>query len=447
MPLRNTWDRMSARLNQIDAAVQSMPLALAGQLEQVKGALIEAKVPNGEIGHLCRLMEPPTGSRGLAEIVALNGQTALLAPLGHMTGLSRWIEIVSSGRQPQFAVSGNSLGCVLDWNGRVQSRFAGRADHYQPVSCLDLRSEPPKADVRKPIASIFTTGIRTIDGLLTLGEGQRIGVYGNAGAGKSTLLEQIASSADADVIVVGLIGERSREVVELVERLQSRGNASRICIIAATSDRPPPERLNAAFAATACAQHFQDQGLRVLLIMDSVTRVARALREIGLARGEPSTRRGFPPSVFESLPSLFERAGCFQRGSITALYTVLVEGELIDDPIAEETMSLLDGHIILSKTIAARGVYPAIDVLKSLSRSMRQIVSGEQLQAASTFRALINAREDIDMLIRVGEYQSGHDEFTDRSIAAEPAMKAFLCQSEQSCEFGDMLQSLFEIAR
>ncbi|MDB5595537.1 MAG: Flagellum-specific synthase FliI [Hyphomicrobiales bacterium] len=446
MCLLNSWDRMSTRLNQINAAVQTMPLALSGQLEQVKGALIEARVPNGEIGHLCLLMEPATGLRGRAEIVGLSGQTALLAPLGHMTGLSRRIEIISSRQQPQFAVSDNSLGCVLDWNGRVQSRFAGSADHQEPVSFLDLRTEPPLADKRKPIATIFKTGIRTIDGLLTLGEGQRIGVYGNAGAGKSTLLEQIATGADADVIVVGLIGERSREVVELVERLQYRENASRICIIAATSDRPPAERLNAAFAATACAQHFQDKGLRVLLIMDSVTRVARALREIGLARGEPSTRRGFPPSVFESLPSLFERAGCFQSGSITALYTILVEGEIIDDPIAEETMSLLDGHIILSKTIAARGIYPAIDVLKSLSRSMKQIVSEERLQATTTFRALVNAREDIDMLIRVGEYQSGHDEFTDRSIAAEPAMKAFLSQSDKSCEFEDTLQSLYEIA-
>jgi type III secretion protein N (ATPase) len=273
-------------------------------------------------------------------------------------------------------------------------------------------------------------GVRVIDGLLTVGDGQRLGIYGEPGGGKSSLMAQIVKGAQADICVMALIGERGREVREFVERHLGPEGMARSVLVVATSDRSAIERMQAAYAATAIAEHFRDEGRRVILLMDSVTRFARALREIGLAAGEPPTRRGFPPSVFASLPGLMERAGPGETGSITAFYTVLVEGDGGGDPIAEETRGILDGHIVLSPSLAAQNHYPAVDVLVSRSRVMGAVAAPEHVKAAGRFRQLLARYQEAEFLVQVGEYKSGSDALTDKAIARIDDLRGFLRQGE-----------------
>jgi type III secretion protein N (ATPase) len=272
-------------------------------------------------------------------------------------------------------------------------------------------------------------GLRAIDGVLTCGEGQRMGIYGEPGGGKSSLLAQIVRGVDADVAVIALIGERGREVREFVEVQLGEDGMRRAVLVVSTSDRSAMERVKAAYVATAIAEHFRDSGKRVLLVMDSITRFARALREIGLAAGEPPTRRGFPPSVFAQLPSLMERAGPGITGSITAFYTVLVEGDGSGDPIAEETRGILDGHVILSRQLASAGHYPAIDVLASRSRVMNAVTDAAHQRAASRLRELLSRYAEIEFLLQVGEYKSGADPVADEAVAKINEIRSFLRQS------------------
>jgi type III secretion protein N (ATPase) len=290
-----------------------------------------------------------------------------------------------------------------------------------------LYAAAPNPMERQRIDTQVETGVRAIDGLLPLGRGQRIGVFAAAGGGKSTLLGTLARQAQADVIVIALIGERGREVREFIEDNLGEEGLARSVVIASTSDRPALERARAAHAATAIAEGFRAEGKHVLLLMDSVTRFARALREIGLASGEPPVRRGFPPSVFAELPRLFERTGCDAHGAITGIYTVLLEDEE-DDPVGEEVRSLLDGHVILSRKLAARGHYPAIDVLVSQSRLMGQLVGDGERRAALSFRAMLAKLNEIELLLQVGDYKPGQDALADRAIARRDELDGFLRQ-------------------
>lgn len=438
-------DAVAARFAAMRQQLGQRRPGYGGRVVSVVGGFIHAEVPQARIGHLCRMEDPRGEDVGEAEIISIDGNRAVLAAFGSPKGLSRSVDVFSTGAEPGTRVADENLGCVVDWRGLIQQRFA------DPVrSGLDItrpiHGTTPSPSDRLPIAKTFDTGIRAIDSLLTVGEGQRIGIFGGAGTGKSSLVEILLRGAKPDVLVLALVGERGREVGELVEKLRSGPNASRTCIYAATSDRSAVERLNAVHAATACAEAYRDLGLNVLLVVDSVTRIARAMREIGLARGEMPTRRGYPVSVFEQLPQLFERAGRLRKGSITAAYTVLLEGEIADDPIAEETMSLIDGHVILSRAMTMRGVYPAIDVSRSISRSMSRIVDAEQLATAQEFRKLTATYDDVELMLRMGEYKRGTDETTDRAIDLHDAMIEFLRQSpEQSVRLAESQQQLRDL--
>jgi type III secretion protein N (ATPase) len=304
----------------------------------------------------------------------------------------------------------------------------GRSEIFTPDAFYPVYQDPPDPMTRRVISEPLPLGIRAIDGLLTCGEGQRMGIFAAAGGGKSTLLSMLVKGAAVDVTVLALVGERGREVREFIEHDLGPEGLAKSVIVVATSDRSSMERSKAAFVATAIAEYFRDQGQKVLFLMDSVTRFARAQREIGLAAGEPPTRRGFPPSVFANLPKLMERVGMNDKGSITALYTVLVEGDDMNEPVADETRSILDGHIILSRKLAAANHYPAIDILLSKSRVMDAVASRDHVAAARKVCAWLAAYADVELLIRVGEYKKGNDADTDLAVAKNKVVNAFLQQ-------------------
>ncbi|MBH3508698.1 SctN family type III secretion system ATPase PscN, partial [Pseudomonas aeruginosa] len=298
----------------------------------------------------------------------------------------------------------------------------------EPAAWYPVYRDAPQPMSRRLIERPLSLGVRAIDGLLTCGEGQRMGIFAAAGGGKSTLLASLVRNAEVDVTVLALVGERGREVREFIESDLGEQGLRRSVLVVATSDRPAMERAKAGFVATSIAEYFRDQGRRVLLLMDSLTRFARAQREIGLAAGEPPTRRGYPPSVFAALPRLMERAGQSERGSITALYTVLVEGDDMSEPVADETRSILDGHIVLSRKLAAANHYPAIDVLHSVSRVMNQIVDDDQRHAAGRLREWLAKYEEVELLLKIGEYQKGQDSEADQAIEKIGAIRQWLRQ-------------------
>lgn len=349
-----------------------------------------------------------------------------------------------------IVVSDALLGSVLDGFGRPldpdqHGAFALPGTAENAVSVL---GDAPAPTDRPRIATPLPTGIRAIDGPLTLGVGQRVGIFAGAGCGKTTLLAEIARNTPCDVIVFGLIGERGRELREFLDHELDEALRSRTVLICATSDRSSMERARAAFTATAIAEAWRDRGKRVLLILDSLTRFARAQREIGLALGEPPGRGGLPPSVYTLLPTLLERAGQTSRGSITALYSVLIEADSMNDPVADEVRSLIDGHIVLTRRLAERGHYPAIDVLASLSRTMSNVATREHLHAATQLRRMMSAWQQVEMLIRLGEYQPGHDEMTDAAVSAQTAINHYLQQVMHApCDYDTTLHHLSEVSQ
>ncbi|KYH01587.1 ATP synthase [Bradyrhizobium sp. DOA1] len=399
--------------------------AVRGRITKAVGTLVHAVLPGARVGELCLLQDHNTGWSLEAEVIGLLPEGVLLTPIGDMIGLSNRAEVVPTGRMQEVSVGPDLLGRVIDSFGRpLDGKGPIKTAHTRP-----LRGRAPNPMRRRGIERPFALGVRVLDGLLTCGEGQRIGIYGDAGCGKSTLMSQIVKGAAADVTIVALIGERGREVREFIER--HIGDAlGRTIAVVETSDRSATERAQCAHMATALAEYFRDQGLRVVLMMDSLTRFSRAMREIGLAAGEPPTRRGFPPSVFALLPGLLERAGMGEHGSITAFYTVLVEGDGTGDPIAEESRGILDGHIVLSRALAAREHFPAIDVLSSRSRVMDAVVSVPHRKAASVFRDLLSRYNEAEFLIKVGEYKQGGDPLTDRAIASIEKLLNFLRQGQ-----------------
>ena len=401
-----------------------------GRLLRAVGTVLWALLPGARIGELCRVEErgaPPL----LAEVIGLDGDTAVLAPIGDMRGLSQRAAVIPTGDVLRVPVGAAVLGRVLDGMGRPLDLAAqGPLPHGTPTRPVDMAAPDPLD--RALVEKALPLGVRAVDGMLTCGEGQRLGIYGEPGSGKSSLLAQLVRGAQVDAVVIGLIGERGREVRDFIDRQLDPAARARTVLVVATSDRPAVERLKAAYAATTIAEAFRDAGQRVLLVIDSITRFARALREIGLAAGEPPTRRGFPPSVMAELPRLLERAGPGATGSITAFYSVLVEGDGTGDPVAEETRGILDGHIVLSPKLAATGHFPAIDVLASRSRVMDAIVPQAHRDAARHLRGLLQRHDEIEFLVQVGEYQAGADPAGDEALAKIAAVRAFLRQESSS---------------
>ncbi len=411
----------------LDRAIEdAQPIEVKGRVVQVVGTIIKAVVPGVKVGEICILRNAWENFEVQAEVVGFTKEAALLTALGQMTGISAQTEVIPTRRVHMVPVGDTLLGRVVDGLGRPLD--SDRKGPLRPESYYPVFADPPSPLDRRIISKPISLGIRCIDGMLTCGEGQRMGIFAAAGGGKSTLLASIIRNTEAEVSVLALIGERGREVREFIEKDLGEEGLKRAVVVCATSDRSSMERLKAAYVATSIAEFFRDKGKKVLLMMDSVTRFGRAQREIGLAAGEPPTRRGFPPSVFSELPKLMERAGNSSKGSITALYTVLVEGDDMTEPIADETRSILDGHIILSRKLAALNHYPAIDVLASISRCQTAIIPKDHKAAAAKLRELLAKYQEVELLLKIGEYQKGADKATDEAIDKIDAVNDFLCQ-------------------
>ncbi|WP_324667583.1 FliI/YscN family ATPase [Geochorda subterranea] len=414
---------MGVDVSRLVRAVDAIPdVRATGRIRRAVGLALESLGPPSRVGELVEIRRPGA-SPLVAEIVGFKGRHAILLPLGSAEGIAPGTPVVSRRHPLRVPVGPGLLGRVLDGLGRpMDDAGPVDAEAWYPVD------RPAPDPLRRPrIAQALSVGVRAIDGLLTCGKGQRLGVFAGSGVGKSTLLGMMARGTEADVVVVALVGERGREVRDFIERDLESG-LRRAVVVAATSDQPAMVRLKAAFAATAIAEYFRDQGLDVLLLMDSLTRLAYAQREVGLAAGEPPTTRGYPPSVFSLLPRLLERAGTSERGSITAFYTVLVDGDDLNDPIADAARSILDGHVVLARSLAERHHYPAIDVLASVSRVMSEVAAEGHRKAAATVRRLMAAYRDVEDLVQIGAYVRGSNPLADRAIDAKRPVERFLQQ-------------------
>jgi ATP synthase in type III secretion protein N len=409
----------------LDTAVSKIqPLEIKGRVTQAVGTLIKASGVSARIGDLCQLYNPGDDWKLSAEVVGVTRDNLLLMPYGELTGLSVQTHVTNLGHSPHINVGVGLLGKTLDGFGNPFECTVTETD----MAAYPIMASAPSPFNRKPVQDVFQTGVRTIDSLLTCGKGQRIGIFAPAGSGKSTLLSMIAEGADSDINVVALIGERGREVNEFIQHLAQTNKMHKTICVVATADRSAAERAKAPCVAMAIAEYFRDQGRSVLLLMDSVTRYARALREIGLAAGEPPTRRGFPPSALTALPKLFERAGLNNRGAITSFFTVLLEDDATGDPIGEEMRATLDAHIILSPKLASENFFPAIDVSNSRSRVMRQVVSDSHYENAGALRELIHKYQSVEMLLQMGELQQGNDPMADKAIRLHEPIRQFLKQ-------------------
>jgi flagellum-specific ATP synthase len=400
------------------------PFTVCGRVTRVIGSVVEVSSVPVAVGELCRII-PDERSAMLAQAAGFHDRGVLLMPLGEIEGIHPGAVVVPLGRGFYAHVGDGMIGRVLDGLGRPLDGKGPIGTTVRRPLTAKLANPLQRSLIRSPLG----TGVRAIDGLLTLGQGQRIGIMAGSGVGKSVLLGMIARHTTADVNVIALCGERGREVREFIERDLGTEGLRRSVVVAATSDQAAVVRATGALVATAIAESFRDQGLNVLLMMDSITRVAMAWREIGLAVGEPPTTKGYPPSVFASLPRLLERAGTARKGSITGLYTVLVEGDDFNEPIADATRSILDGHIVLARHLANAKHFPAIDVLASVSRVRESVVSRAHLEAADTVLRLEAAYRAHEDLIVVGAYKNGADPIVDAAIALRAPIRSFLCQT------------------
>jgi type III secretion protein N (ATPase) len=424
----------------------SLRVRQSGKIIEVIGTLIKVGGLDLHLGELCELRSSEGVLLQHGEVIGFTRDYALVSPFSRLGNISRSTQVIGLGRPLSVKVGDGLLGRVIDSLGEPIDGL-GPLD-VDEKNTRPIFADPPSPMTRRMIEKQMSTGVRVIDAMTTFAEGQRIGIFAPAGVGKSTLLGMLARGAQSDINVIALIGERGREVREFVELIMGEQGMARSVVVCATSDRSSIERAKAAYVATAIAEHFRDEGRRVLLKMDSLTRFARAGREIGLAAGEPPARRGFPPSVFAELPRLLERAGMGETGSITALYTVLAEDESGNDPIAEEVRGVLDGHLILSREIAAKNRYPAIDVLGSLSRVMPQVVSREYLAASTRLRQLLAQHRDVEMLLQVGEYQAGSNPLADEAIAKIESIIAFLSQpTDHYADPADTAAQLAQLAQ
>lgn len=415
-------DAFWERLHKLLADVQETPRH--GRVVHLVGLGIEAEGPDASVGEVLTVTAPGRPPL-LAEVVGFRNGRVLLMPLGDMSGIGPGALVTSTGSAFRIPVGEGLLGRVLDGLGRP----IDGGPKINPDALRLVESDPPHPLARVPIESPLRLGIRAIDGFCTVGKGQRIGIFAGSGVGKSTLMGMVARGTEADVNVICLVGERGREVRDFIERDLGDEGLRRSVVVAATSDQPALIRVRSALVATTIAEYFRDTGRDVLLMMDSVTRFATAQREVGLTAGEPPATKGYPPSVFGILPRLLERAGRTERGSITGVYTVLVDGDDLMDPVADSLRSMLDGHIVLSRQLAERNHYPAVDVLASISRLMSVVASQEHQRHASALRSLIAAYRSAEDLIQIGAYAEGSDPKVDEAIALMPEIDRFLQQS------------------
>ena len=417
-----------------------------GRVARVVGLMIESKGPESSIGDLCIIHLNPTSiseSKILAEVVGFREEIVMLMPFTNVTEISSGCLVEGTGKPLEVKVGMNLIGKVLDSMGNP-------IDHSAlPKGLATVRTEqnPPNVLTRPTINDKLAVGVKAIDGMLTVGSGQRVGIFAGSGVGKSTLLGMIARNTTADINVIALIGERGREVREFIDRDLGPEGLSRTIVVAATSDQPALMRIKGAFTATAIAEYFRNKGMNVMLMMDSVTRVAMAQREIGLAVGEPPATRGYTPSVFAILPKLLERSGTNEFGAITAFYTVLVDGDDMNEPIADAVRGILDGHIVLDRTLANKGQYPAINVLKSVSRLMNHIADPEHVKAAEKLRELYYTYDKSEDLINIGAYKRGTSKEIDQAIEYEPLITKFLKQGyKDNISMEESIEELIALA-
>ena len=421
---------------------QTELVRINGRVTQVVGLVIESQGPDVQIGDLCEIRFRNRTTVLRAEVVGFRTDRVLLMPLGEITDIGPGCDVLTMGRSLGVHVGPALLGRVLDGLGEP-------LDDKGPVPAVDfypLTAAPPHPLRRQMIEKPLAVGVKVIDGLLTLGQGQRVGIFAGSGVGKSVLLGMMARNTEADINVIALVGERGREVREFIDRDLGSG-LSRSVVVVATSDQPPLVRLKAALTATAIAEYFRDQGNNVLLMMDSVTRVAMAQRDVGLAIGEPPATRGYTPSVFALLPRLLERSGAGEKGSITAIYTVLVEGDDMNEPVADTVRGILDGHFVLNRKLAARHHYPSVDVQQSVSRVMPSIVSQEHYEASGRVRELLSIFSEAQDLINIGAYKPGSNADVDWSLKHIEAVDAFLKQGmNENVPFSESLERLLQLA-
>lgn len=409
-----------------------------GKVTQVVGLIIKVEGLNVFIGEVCQIEILKSNRQVMAEVVGFVNKTVLLMPLDELDGIGPGCLVKPTGSALEIEINDNLLGQTLDGLGRVLTNNEEISGEKYSVN-----RESPDPFKRRRIETVMSTGVKAIDGILTVGEGQRLGIFAGSGVGKSTLLGMIARYCEADVIVIGLIGERGREVTEFIENDLGPEGYKKSIIVCATSDQPPLVRLKGAFVATAIAEYYRDQGKKVILMMDSVTRFAMAQREIGLATGEPPTSKGYTPSVFTMLPKLLERSGMSETGSITAFYTVLVEGDDMNEPIADAVRGILDGHVILSRKIAGENHYPAIDIQQSLSRLMKSIVPNEQYKKAGLLKENLAAYAEAKDLIDIGAYKLGTNPKVDQAIQLNEEIKSFLKQNvDEPSTYTETVESL-----
>ncbi len=427
------FDKLLQGLDQMQIAT------VHGRITEVVGMLIKAVVPQVKIGELCLIKREGEPLR--AEVIGFTQEEVILSPLGEMSGIGPSSEVIPTRLPLHIKVGPGLLGRVLNGLGEpIDTDTKGPLNLTETYPVIQA---PPDPLTRKPINKPLSVGVRAIDGILSVGEGQRIGIFAAAGGGKSTLLGMIARNAIADINVITLVGERGRELREFIEKDLGVEGLKRSVIIVSTSDQPSQVRLNAAYVGTAIAEYFRDQGKSVILMMDSVTRFARALREVGLAAGEPPARAGYTPSVFSTLPKLLERSGNSDKGSITAFYTVLVAGDDMNEPVADETKSILDGHIILSSALAQAHHYPAIEILSSASRVINSLIDKDHSAIIGKVREVLANYRKNELLIRIGEYKKGSDRAADFAIDNIDKVNRFLKQSvDEKSNFKETAQQL-----
>ncbi len=424
-----------------DAVANAVSVRMSGLVTQVVGLLIESHGPRASVGDVC-VLEKNGECIGRAEVVGFRKEITLLMPLGEVTGLSQGVRVVNTNRPLTIKLGNNLLGRVLDGLGRpIDGKDAPSAGEQRAIF-----SQVPNPLNRSRIEQPFETGIKAIDGFITVGKGQRMGIFAGSGVGKSVLMGMMARNCVSDVNVIALVGERGREVREFLERDLGEEGLKRSVVVVATSDQPPLIRLKASIVAATIAEYFRDRGNDVLFFIDSVTRLAMAQREVGLATGEPPATKGYTPSVFAMLPQLLERAGTSSRGTITGMFTVLVEADDMDEPIADSARSILDGHVVLSRDLARRNHYPAIDVPESISRCMPDVVSPQHMELAGNLRDYIAAYRENEDLIQIGAYASGTNPRVDAAIALNEPLTQFLRQNtKEKTDFNEIVSQLSRI--